>query len=134
MMNMDLEEKKRESLLASIRKAGYEIGLMYYECNLESLNEDEEGKKYLLPDGRPNPHWLADGVGDQFYHSLNEIDDYIIFDTTFFDKETCSRDEAWDILDEFFEFDEVEEEAYKGWDNLMNEKYGVGWENQYPTI
>ena len=131
---MDLDERKRESLLASIRKAGYAIGLMYYECNKESLNEDEESKVYLLPDGRPNPHWLADGVGDQYYHSLNEIDDYIEFDADLFDKESYQLDEAWGILDEFFEFSEVEEEAYKGWDDLMNDKYGVGWEEQYPTI
>lgn len=131
---MELDERKKESLLAAVRKAGYAIGLMYYECNTESLHEDEDGKKYLLADGRPNPHWLANGVGDQYYHSLNEIDDYIEFDTSLFDKESYDLDNAWGILDEFFDYDEVEEEAYKGWDDLMNDKYGVGWEEQYPTV
>ena len=121
--------------MASIRKAGYAIGLMYYECNKESLSEDEDGKKYLLPDGRPNPHWLTDGVGDQYSEILMaDFGSFIKFDTTYFDKETCSDDEAWVILDKYFEYNEVDEEVCKGWDDLMDEKYGVGWEKQYPNV
>jgi len=129
---MDLKENKRESLLASIRKAGYAIGVMYFESNKESLEDDEELQRYILPDGRPNPHWLADGIGDQFSHSLNEIEDYIKFDEALFGELKLKRREAWDILDEFFAYDEVEEEAYNGWEDFMNDKYGIGWEEQFP--
>jgi hypothetical protein len=105
---------------------------MYFESNKESLEDDEELQRYILPDGRPNPHWLADGIGDQFSHSLNEIEDYIKFDEALFGELKLKRREAWDILDEFFAYDEVEEEAYNGWEDFMNDKYGIGWEEQFP--
>ena len=111
---MDIQDKKKESLIASIKDAGYAIGLMYYESNKESLQEEEERSEYLLPDGRPNPNWLADGIGDQFSHSLNEIDDYIKLNPSLFGNDYRTQDDVWNLLDGFFDYSEVEEIAYEG--------------------
>ena len=123
-----------KSLLASLRKAGYEIGKMYYEANSKTVREDDEYKKYALPDGRPNPFWIEDGVGDQYGESINDRDDFIVFDTEFFPKAHCSRDEAWAILDKYLDYGDIEEAVWKGWEDLMIEIYGQEWENKYPSV
>lgn len=125
---MNRNDEIKTSLLDSLRRAGYTIGKMYYETNLELDEEDVENKSYLLPDGRPEPNWLTDGVGDQLSHSLGEIGDYIVFDTRFFPKAQCDDNEAWEILDEYFDYDEMIDALYKGWELLMVEEYGKDWQ------
>jgi len=132
ILTVSLYDIKKESLRKALFDAGRAIGKVYIEAN-----EDNESAE-RLPDNRVNPNWLCDGgFGDQVSESLNSIEDYLKLDNKLFPgqydynaEQGCSP--IWDdILDKYFDYNEVEEEIYAGWDDLINEMYGEDWQHKY---
>lgn len=124
--------KKKTSLVQSLEKAGYAIGKVYINAN----SDNEDAPK--LPDGRIDPIWLDDGsIGDQMSHSMNEIEDYLALDKTLFPQDYTYNSEQgksplWDdVLDKYLEYDEIEDALYDGWEQLLIDKYGNNWRNNY---
>lgn len=128
-MNEKSDIKKR-SLVAAIRKAGYEIGKSYYECNTEDCydeDEDDEYNKPRLKDGKIDPNWLEEGFCDQvseFLYGDNQADD-IQIDSVLFAEEVNKK--TWDILDEYLDEESVEDYLWEGWHHFLHDTYGELW-------
>lgn len=120
-------QKKKESLTQALILAGYAMGQVYIRGN-----EDYEHAR-RLPDGRLDPHWLDDGFGDQMAEGMNEMEDYLHLDKTLFPGSFDRNVEQgtmpiWnDLLDLYFDYDEVAEQLCVGWDKLLFDLYGNNW-------
>lgn len=134
---------KTASLMSAIRKAGYEIGKKYYECNTEDYEIDDEESEEAddrprLKDGSIVPEWLDEGFADQIGESLygdSQADDIDIDSELFADE--VNKLSTWDILEKYIGDDDVVTELFcKGWHDFLHEKYGALWpldENSFMT-
>lgn len=113
---------KIESIKASIKDSALDICRNYYICN----NHEDVSSDFRLENGLPDPIWLNNGFGDQVSESLNDIDDWLELDPKLFPP-FKDRNEAWDIIDQYLEYSDVEEIIFNVWDDYLSNIYGKEW-------
>lgn len=116
---------KKKSLIAAIRKAGYEIGKSYYVGNTEYCYDEDDIPR--LKDGKLDPNWLEEGFCDtvsEFLYGDDQADD-IQIDSVLFAEEVNKK--TWDILDEYLDEESVEDYLWEGWHHFLHDTYGELW-------
>ena len=128
MCSYPSDELKRLSLMKSIHDTARKIAEGYYECNTEEV----EGKD-LLTDGRISPNWLDDGYCDQvseFLYGDIQADDIKPDKKLFHESEyegEYGKGNMWNLLERYFDCEEIDAIFYEEWYNLLVEKYGKNW-------
>lgn len=130
MDNQNLENLiriKKESIIRSLVKAGYERAASVYNSYLEDANDFDEGKyvcKPFLSDGRPNPrHMMIYAWPD----NLNQIildEDFDIDCSIFPDyKGYTKMGYTMNFIEPYISYSEIVEAIEVGANNFIKEKF-----------
>lgn len=120
--NNSIREIRIESLKASIKDFALNISKDYFSFN-DNVDTPLDCR---LENGLPDPIWLNNGFGDQVSESLNDIDDWLELDSKLFPS-FKNRNEAWDIIYQYLDYDEVEEIIFDVWNDYLSNIYGEDW-------
>lgn len=119
---MDYNFQQRKQILAkAILEAGYSVGLNFMEAN----------KDVLMVDEQTNRDSLDCEFADQMSESLNgdsQADD-IFIDEKIFKKDEFAGSypfgNHWNVLERYFDEEEVESIFMRGWHQFLYETYGI---------
>lgn len=128
MENIDNQNRiKKESIINSLMKAGYERAVSVYNSYLEdasNIDENEYVCRQFLSDGRPNPrHMMTYAWPD----NLNQIildEDFELDRTIFPDYLGYTKlGYTMDFIDEYISYSEIVKSIENGARNFIKDKY-----------
>lgn len=131
-----MNEDKKKSILRSIHEAARRCAEMYFEYNSDDDSDDDK----RLSDGRIKPNWLDEGYGEQVSEWLfgdNQADDIILEEGLFVSGDfegKYGKGNMWNLLEKYFDNNEVEGIFYEEWHKFLEEKYGSEWRNMNDSM
>lgn len=121
--NNSIREIRIESLKASIKDFALNISKDYFSFINDNVDTPLDCR---LENGLPDPICLNNAFGDLINENLNDIDDWLELDSKLFPS-FKNRNEAWDIIYQYLDYDEVEEIIFDVWNDYLSNIYGEDW-------
>ena len=123
---MDTETIHKKALYKLILDIAEGTASSYYECFLDGYDENER-QRFLNKDGQLNPLTLVDYYGDQISESINDLDCEMNLD--FCNYDVLGR-KVWDVIDKYFQYDEIEGIFYQTMYDYLESIYGKEYIDQ----